>query len=64
MGTIDTDQLGLSRSWAASGNPTGDASLIAPDPQPGPWEIDVMQGATTDGTEFSHDFDYAYTVGK
>ncbi len=26
---------------------------IAPDPQPGLWEIDVMQGATTDGTEFS-----------
>ena len=34
-------------------NPTGNASLIAPDPQPGLWEIDVMQGATTDGTEFS-----------
>ena len=36
-----------------SGNPTGNASLIAPDPQPGLWEIDVMQGATTDGTVFS-----------
>jgi hypothetical protein len=36
-----------------SGNPTGNASLIAPDPQPGLWEIDVMQGATTAGTEFS-----------
>jgi hypothetical protein len=34
-------------------NPTGNASLIAPDPQPGLWEIDVMQGATTDGMEFS-----------
>jgi hypothetical protein len=34
-------------------NPTGNASLIAPDPQPGLWEIDVMQGATTDGTVFS-----------
>jgi hypothetical protein len=34
-------------------NPTGRASLIAPDPQPGLWEIDVMQGATTDGTVFS-----------
>jgi hypothetical protein len=34
-------------------NPTGNASLIAPDPQAGFWEIDVMQGATTDGTEFS-----------
>jgi hypothetical protein len=34
-------------------NPTGRASLIASDPQPGLWEIDVMQGATTDGTEFS-----------
>ncbi len=34
-------------------NPTGNASLIAPDPEPGLWEIDVMQGATTDGTEFS-----------
>jgi len=33
-------------------NPTGNASLIAPDPQPGLWEIDVMQGATTDGTVF------------
>jgi subtilase family protein len=34
-------------------NPTGNASLITPDPQPGLWEIDVMQGATTDGTRFS-----------
>ena len=34
-------------------NATGNASLIAADPQPGLWEIDVMQGATTDGTEFS-----------
>ncbi len=34
-------------------NPTGTASLIAPDPQPGLWEIDVMQGPTTDGTEFA-----------
>jgi hypothetical protein len=36
-----------------SGNPSGNASLIAADPQPGLWEIDVMQGPTTDGTEFS-----------
>jgi len=36
-----------------AGNPTGNASLIAPDPQPGLWEIDVMQGPTTAGTEFS-----------
>jgi hypothetical protein len=36
-----------------SGNPTGRASLVAPDPQPGLWEIDVMQGPTTDGTRFS-----------
>jgi hypothetical protein len=34
-------------------NPTGLTSLIAPDPQPGLWEIDEMQGATTDGTAFS-----------
>jgi Subtilase family len=34
-------------------NPTGNASLIAYDPQPGLWEIDVMQGAVTDGTVFS-----------
>jgi Subtilase family len=34
-------------------NQTGNASLITPDPQPGLWEIDVMQGATTAGTEFS-----------
>jgi hypothetical protein len=37
-----------------TGNPTGNASLITPDPQPGLWEIDVMQGATTDGTVFSN----------
>ncbi len=36
-----------------SGNPTGNASLITADPEPGLWEIDVMQGATTAGTEFS-----------
>ena len=36
-----------------SNNATGNASLIAPDPQEGLWEIDVMQGATTDGMEFS-----------
>jgi Subtilase family len=36
-----------------AGNLTGNASLITPDPEPGLWEIDVMQGATTDGTEFS-----------
>jgi hypothetical protein len=36
-------------------NPTGNASLITPHPQPGLWEIDVMQGATTDGTEFSQE---------
>jgi hypothetical protein len=36
-----------------SGNATGNASLITPDPQPGLWEIDVMQGAVTDGTVFS-----------
>jgi hypothetical protein len=35
-------------------NPTGNASLIAPDPQAGLWEIDVMQGATTDGTTFNN----------
>jgi Subtilase family len=34
-------------------NPTGLTSLIAPDPQAGLWEVDIMQGATTDGTEFS-----------
>jgi hypothetical protein len=36
-----------------AGNPTGNASLIAAHPQAGLWEIDVMQGATTDGTRFS-----------
>ena len=35
------------------GNPTGHASLIAPAPEPGLWEIDVMQDPVTDGTEFS-----------
>jgi Subtilase family len=36
-----------------AGNPTGNASLIAADPQSGMWEIDVMQGATTNGARFS-----------
>jgi hypothetical protein len=36
-----------------AGNSTGRASLVATDPQPGLWEIDVMQGATTDGTRFA-----------
>ena len=36
-----------------AGNTTGRTSLIATDPQAGLWEIDVMQGATTAGTEFS-----------
>jgi hypothetical protein len=37
----------------AADNPTGNATLVAPHPQAGMWEIDVMQGKTTDGTEFS-----------
>ncbi|HEY6470507.1 MAG TPA: S8 family serine peptidase [Candidatus Dormibacteraeota bacterium] len=38
----------------SSGNPTGRASLIAPNPEPGFWEIDVMQGATTNGETFTN----------
>jgi hypothetical protein len=34
-------------------NLSGNASLITPNPEPGLWEIDVMQGATTSGMEFS-----------
>jgi len=34
-------------------NQSGNASLITPDAQPGLWEIDVMQGATTSGMGFS-----------
>jgi hypothetical protein len=49
-GNIDVSAVDATPTAA---NPTGNASLIAPDPQPGLWEIDVMQGATTDGTEFS-----------
>ncbi len=37
-----------------AGNPTGNASLIATDPEAGLWEIDVMQGATTNGKTFSN----------
>jgi hypothetical protein len=33
-------------------NPTGLTSLIAPDPQAGLWEIDVMQNSTTNGATF------------
>jgi hypothetical protein len=38
----------------SSGNPTGKASLIAADPEPGFWEVDVMQGATTNGERFTN----------
>jgi hypothetical protein len=38
-----------------AGNPTGHASLIAPNPEPGLWEIDVMQGPITNGTTFAND---------
>jgi hypothetical protein len=48
----------------APGNPTGRTSLIAADPQPGLWEIDVMQGATTDGTEFSQAVTGAVTYDR
>jgi hypothetical protein len=36
-------------------NATGHGTLITANPEPGIWEIDVMQGATTDGTVFSQD---------
>jgi|HubBroStandDraft_1064217.scaffolds.fasta_scaffold05623_1 hypothetical protein len=49
-GNIDVSAIDITPT---STNPAGTASLIAPDPQPGLWEIDVMQGATTDGTVFS-----------
>ncbi len=49
-GNIDATSLDATPT---SGNVTGNASLITPDPEPGLWEIDVMQGATTDGTRFS-----------
>jgi hypothetical protein len=42
-------------STPTANNLTGSASLIAAHPHPGLWEIDVMQGATTDGTVFSQD---------
>ncbi|HZO79926.1 MAG TPA: S8 family serine peptidase, partial [Solirubrobacteraceae bacterium] len=45
-------------------NPTGNASLIAHNPQPGMWEIDVMQGATTDGTRFSQTVTGAVAYNK
>ncbi len=37
-----------------AGNPTGNASLIATNPEAGLWEIDVMQGPTTNGERFSN----------
>src|SRR5581483_3747394 len=46
-GNIDVTAIDTTPTPA---NQTGNASLITPDPQPGLWEIDVMQGATTDGT--------------
>jgi hypothetical protein len=49
-GNIDVSGVDATPTTA---NPTGNASLIAPDPQPGLWEIDVMQGPVTDGTRFS-----------
>jgi hypothetical protein len=49
-GNIDLTATDTSPTAA---NPTGDTSLIAPDPEAGLWEIDVLQGATTSGMEFS-----------
>jgi hypothetical protein len=49
-GNVDVSAIDITPT---SANATGNASLIAPDPQPGLWEIDVMQGPTTDGTVFS-----------
>jgi hypothetical protein len=51
--TVGNVQVTATDATPTSGNPTGKASLIAPHPQPGLWEIDVMQGATTNGTRFS-----------
>jgi hypothetical protein len=48
-------QVSATDTTPTANNPTGHASLIAPNPQPGLWEIDVMQGATTDGTTFLND---------
>jgi hypothetical protein len=45
-------QVSATDATPTANNPTGRASLIAPNPQPGLWEIDVMQGATTDGATF------------
>jgi hypothetical protein len=45
-------QVSATDTTPTANNPTGRASLIAPNPQPGLWEIDVMQGATTDGATF------------
>jgi hypothetical protein len=45
-------QVSATDTTPTADNPTGRASLIAPNPQPGLWEIDVMQGATTDGSTF------------
>jgi Subtilase family len=45
-------QVSATDTTPTANNPTGRASLIAPNPQPGLWEIDVMQGATTDGSTF------------
>jgi hypothetical protein len=60
-GNIDTTATDAAPT---SGNTTGHASLIAADPQPGLWEIDVMQGATTDGTEFSQTVTGAVTYNR
>jgi hypothetical protein len=49
-GNIDATAIDTTPTPA---NPTGHASLITPNPEPGLWEIDVMQGSTTDGTVFS-----------
>jgi hypothetical protein len=46
-------QVHATDTTPTTANPTGNASLITPNPQPGLWEIDVMQGATTSGMEFS-----------
>jgi Subtilase family len=50
-GNVDVTAVDTTPTTA---NPTGLTSLVAADPQPGLWEIDVMQGATTSGTVFNN----------
>jgi hypothetical protein len=48
------EEVAATDTTPTTANPTGFTSLIAPNPQAGLWEIDVMQNSTTNGETFDN----------